>query len=155
MSDGPDTEGGFDTDDWSRLAAFTGRVATSVVEVRDGRAVVYPGKYADYLDRVEKEVEAGEREQAARLAKTPAAAVAKASPRPARRDEKAVRKELKALEKTIAQLDDQRRAANAKLMETTDAAEAVRLHDEVAALTAKLDPAEERWLALQEELGGS
>ena len=37
-------------------------------------------------------------------------------------------------------------------METTDAAEAVRLHDEVAALTAKLDPAEERWLALQEEI---
>ena len=74
---------------------FTGRVATSVVEVRDGRVVVYPGRYADYLDRVEKEVEAGEREEAARLSKAPPeAARAKAAPRPVRRDEKAVRKEL-------------------------------------------------------------
>jgi len=28
MSDGPDTEGGFDTDDWQRLRPFAGRVAT-------------------------------------------------------------------------------------------------------------------------------
>ena len=134
---------------------FTTRVATCVVEVRDGRVVTYPGRYADYLDRVEKEVDEGEREAAAGLAKAPAAVTAaRPAPRAARRDEKAVRKEMKALEKTIAQLDEQKRAASAKLMETTDPAEALRLHEEVAALTAKLDPAEERWLALQEELEG-
>ncbi len=134
---------------------FTTRVATCVVEVRDGRVVTYPGRYADYLDRVEKEVDEGEREAAAGLAKAPAAVTAaKPAPRAARRDEKAVRKEMKTLEKTIAQFDEQKRAASAKLMETTDPAEALRLHEEVAALTAKLDPAEERWLALQEELEG-
>ncbi|MFO0797978.1 MAG: ABC-F family ATP-binding cassette domain-containing protein [Gemmataceae bacterium] len=134
---------------------FTGRVATSVIEVREGRVVTYPGRYADYLDRVEKEVDAGEREAAVGKVKAPAE-VAKARPvvRAARRGEKEVRKEMKALEKTIALLDEQKRAANAKLMEATDPAEALRLHEEVAALTAKLDPAEERWLELQEELDG-
>ncbi|WP_296599211.1 hypothetical protein [Phenylobacterium sp.] len=38
MSDGPDTEGGFDTDDWSRLPAFTGRVAT-LDDVQARRAI--------------------------------------------------------------------------------------------------------------------
>jgi ATP-binding cassette subfamily F protein 3 len=134
---------------------FASRVATSVIEVREGRVVVYPGRYADYLDRVEKEVDAGERELAVGKVKAPPE-VAKARPvaKAARRGEKEVRKEMKALEKTIAALDEQKKAANAKLMETTSAAEALRLHDEVAALTAKLDPAEERWLELQEELDG-
>lgn len=43
---------------------FTGRVATSVVEVRDGRVTSYVGRYDDYLHRVNKEVEAGERSAA-------------------------------------------------------------------------------------------
>jgi ATP-binding cassette subfamily F protein 3 len=134
---------------------FTTRVATCVVEVRDGRVTNYVGKYDDYVYRVNKEVEAGERETAAAKAKLPPE-VTKVAPRPAakapRRGEKEVRKEMKALERTIAQLDEQKRAANAKLMDCTNAAEALRLHEEVAALTAQLDPAEERWLVLQEEL---
>ncbi len=135
---------------------FTTRVATCVVEVREGRVTNYPGRYTDYLDRVEKEVEAGERETAAAgLAKAPPAVTraAKPAPRAVRRDEKAVRKELKALEKTIALLDEQKRAASAKLMACSNAAEALRLHEEVAGLAAQLDPAEERWLELQAELG--
>ncbi|HEX4609642.1 MAG TPA: ABC transporter C-terminal domain-containing protein, partial [Urbifossiella sp.] len=114
----------------------------------------YVGKYDDYLYRVEKEVEAGEREAAAGKVKAPpeVAKAAKAPPRAARRSEKELRKEMKALERSIAQLDEQKRAATAQLMATTNVAEAVRLHDEVAALTAQLDPAEERWLQLQEEL---
>ncbi len=38
MSDGPDMEGGFDVDDWSRLPAFTGRVAT-LDDVQSRRAI--------------------------------------------------------------------------------------------------------------------
>jgi ATP-binding cassette subfamily F protein 3 len=45
---------------------FTGRVATSVVEVRDGRVTNSVGRYDDYLDRVNKEIEAGERAAAGR-----------------------------------------------------------------------------------------
>ena len=131
---------------------FTGRVATCVVEVRDGRVVTHGGKYDLYLQRVEDEIAAGEREAGVKLSKAPAAATKNRQPR---KDEKSARKELKALEKTIAALDDQRRALNAKLMDTSNAAEAMRLHTEVAALTAQLEPAEERWMELQEDLGGA
>jgi len=131
---------------------FTARVATCVVEVRDGRVTTYSGKYQAYLDRVNDEIEAGERETAAARVKLPTA-VAKA--RQPRKDEKSARKELKTLEKTIAQLDDRRRTLNAQMMETTNATEAMKLHNEIATITEQLAPAEERWLELQEDLGES
>ena len=38
-------------------------------------------------------------------------------------------------------------------METTAAAESLRLHNEVESLTGELAAAEDRWCQLQEELG--
>jgi ATP-binding cassette subfamily F protein 3 len=133
---------------------FTTRVATCVIEVRDGRVTTYSGKYQAYLDRVNDEIEAGEREAAAAKVKLPADVV-KTKARQPRKDEKSARKELKSLEKTIAQLDDRRRALNAQMMATTNATEAMTLHTEIEAITAQLAPAEERWLELQEDLGES
>ena len=135
---------------------FTTRVATGVVEVRDGKVTTYNGKYEDYVYRVNKEVDDGEREAAAARPKPPpgAAKPAKAAARP-RRNERDVRKELKVLERTIAQLDDQKRELNAQLLDTSDAAEALRLHNEIAALAGQLGPAEERWCELQEEVEGA
>jgi ATP-binding cassette, subfamily F, member 3 len=129
---------------------FTTRVATCVVEVRDGRVTTYSGKYQAYLDRVNDEIEAGERETAAAKVKLPAGVMKARLPR---KDEKSARKELKALEKTIAALDDRRRALNAQMMQTTNAVEAMKLHTEIESVTAHLAPAEERWLELQEDLG--
>ena len=43
---------------------FTKRVATCIVEVRDGRVTHYSGQYEAYLYKVNKEIEAGERELA-------------------------------------------------------------------------------------------
>jgi len=66
---------------------FTSRVATCIVEVRDGRVVNYSGKYEDYVYKVNKEIEAGERELAGQKAKLPqsvlkpAAAEQKAAPK--------------------------------------------------------------------------
>jgi ATP-binding cassette subfamily F protein 3 len=77
------------------------------------------------------------------------------APRAARRGEKEARKELKALEKAIAQLDEQRRALAARSLEPVGAAEALRLHNELAAVVAQLGPLEERWLELQAELDGT
>jgi ATP-binding cassette subfamily F protein 3 len=133
---------------------FTKKVATCIVEVRDGGVAMYSGKYDDYLYRVNKEIEAGEREAAVGRAKLPpeVAKPVKAAPRAPARSEKVVRKEMKALERTIAQLDEQKRDLNAKLLESTDAEEALRLHNEIAALAEQLAPAEERWCQLQEEL---
>src|SRR6202012_5547094 len=59
---------------------FTRRVATAIVEVRDGRVVNYSGKYDAYVDKVNAEIEAGERELATQKAKLPAAV--KSAPKP-------------------------------------------------------------------------
>ena len=138
---------------------FTSKVATCIVEVRDGRVVNYSGQYAAYLDKVNAEVEAGEREAADARAKLPAEvtrpAPARAPARPARRSEKEVRKEIKAVERTIAQHDERKIALNAELLKSTDATEALRLHNEVTALSAQLAAAEERWCQLQEEIDGA
>ena len=133
---------------------FTKRVATCIVEVRDGRVTNYSGQYDAYLYKVNKEIEAGERELATARTKLPpsVAKPAKVSSRPAQRNERDVRKEIKTLERTIAQLDEQKRALNAQLLQSTDAAEALRLHNEITALTAQLAEAEERWCQLQEEI---
>jgi ATP-binding cassette subfamily F protein 3 len=131
---------------------FTNRIATAIIEVRDGRVTHYSGNYESYVYRVNKEVDEGEREAAATRTKMPAS-VSKATARPARpsRTEKEIRKEMKALERTIAQLDEQKRALTAQMMAGPNAAETLRLHNEIAAITAQLDPAEERWLELQAE----
>jgi ATP-binding cassette, subfamily F, member 3 len=135
---------------------FTRRVATSVIEVRDGRVTHYGGRYESYLDKVNKEVEAGERELASARAKPPATMPkpAKAVSRPPKRNERELRKEIKALERTIAQFDEQKRALTDQLQQSTDAAEALRLHNELTALAEPLAQAEERWCQLQEELEG-
>jgi ATP-binding cassette subfamily F protein 3 len=133
---------------------FTKRVATCIVEVRDGRVTLYNGQYDGYLHKVNKEIEAGERELAAARSKLSPAA-ARASSRPAQQNERAARKEIQALEQTLTQLDTQKRSLNTQLLESTDAGEALRLHNEVEALTAQLAEAEERWCRLQEEIEGS
>jgi ATP-binding cassette subfamily F protein 3 len=136
---------------------FTKRVATCIVEVRDSRVTHYSGQYEAYVYKVNKEIEAGERELATARTKLPAAAAkpAKVSPGPAQRNERDVRKEIKTLERTIAQLDEQKRLLNAQLLTSTDAVEALRLHNELSALTAALAQVEERWCRLQEEIEGN
>jgi ATP-binding cassette, subfamily F, member 3 len=133
---------------------FTKRVATCIIEVRDGRVTNYSGQYEAYVYKVNKEIEAGERELASERIKLPPSVLkpAKAAPRPAQRNEREVRKEIKTLERTIAQLDEQKRTVNAQLQDSTDADEALRLHNEVSAVTVQLAEAEERWCELQEEL---
>jgi ATP-binding cassette subfamily F protein 3 len=136
------------------------RVATCVIEVRDGRVTNYRGDYEAYLYAVNKEIDDGEREQAARLSKPPAGMPAiTPSPekqntptRAARRNEREVRKEITNVERAIARLDERKRQAIGQLMQSTDPAEALRLHNEVASLTTQLSEAEERWCQLQQEL---
>jgi hypothetical protein len=106
---------------------------------------------------VNKEIDDEERERESHLSKPPAAAKApkNSQPRPSQRNERAARKELANLERTIAQLDEQKRQANDQLMQSSDAAAALRLHNEVSALSAKIAEAEERWCQLQEEIAAT
>jgi ATP-binding cassette, subfamily F, member 3 len=135
---------------------FMKRVATCIIEVRDSHVVNYRGDYEAYLYAVNKEIDQGERERESRArpaAARPTAATAEKKPsRPAPKNERAARKEIINLERTIAQLDTQKRATNDQLLKTTDAAEALRLHNEVTALAAQIAEAEDRWCQLQEEV---
>ena len=141
---------------------FMKRVASCIIEVRDGRVTNYRGDYEAYLYSVNKEIEEGEREQAAKAATAPSSGKAaggkptdkapKSAPRAPRRSERDIRKEMTTLERTIARLDEQKRQVNGQLMQSTDPKEALKLHNEVQALTTQLADAEERWCRLQEEI---
>jgi ATP-binding cassette subfamily F protein 3 len=134
---------------------FLKRVATCIIEVRDGHVTNYRGDYDAYLYSVNKEIEEGERDQGGKLSKSPArqGKPAKAAAAAPQRTEREVRKELANVERSIARLDEQKKQTNAQLMNATDPAEALRLHNEVTDLSQQLSAAEDRWCALQEELG--
>ncbi|MFO1020351.1 MAG: ABC-F family ATP-binding cassette domain-containing protein [Planctomycetales bacterium] len=91
---------------------FMKRVATCIVEVRDGHVTNYNGKYDAYLYAVNKEIEEGERELAATKKTKVPAAPAKNPPGPisreARKTERELRKELTTVERNIARLDEER-----------------------------------------------
>ena len=133
---------------------FMKRVANCIIEVRDSRVTVYAGQYDAYLYSVNKEIEDGEREEAARKAKVPPTPgrEPKVAPKAARRSEREIRKEMSACEKTIARLDDEKKKVHAALMQATDAKQAMKLHEEQEALATQLAAAEERWCELQLEL---
>jgi ATP-binding cassette, subfamily F, member 3 len=135
---------------------FLKRMATSIIEVREGRVVNYNGDYEAYLYAVNKEIEEGERETATRMSKPPVEVLkTKSVPKPALRNERELRKEMNNVEKTIARLDEQKKLTNNQFLSTTDPKESLRLHKEIEELTTQLNEAEERWCVLQEELGES
>jgi ATP-binding cassette subfamily F protein 3 len=134
--------------------AFMNAVSTNVIEVRDGRVVNHLGDYTTYLAAVTREIDAAEAADPRRRPKPPPVARGGAPRRPAARGEREIRKEVAAVERTIAKLDTDRKRQSSALLEATDPAEALRLHEAVSALAADLAAAEERWLALQEELTG-
>ncbi|MDX1965164.1 MAG: ABC-F family ATP-binding cassette domain-containing protein, partial [Pirellulales bacterium] len=142
---------------------FMKRVATCIVEVRDGQVTNYRGDYEAYLYSVNQEIEEGEREQASGMSKAPrdvkSTGTEKPKPtpvtvkaKPVRRNEREIRKELATVERAVASLDTRKKQANAQLLQATDPADALRLHNEVVELATQLEEMENRWCILQEEL---
>jgi len=128
------------------------RVATHVIEVRGGRVASYPASYDDYVYRVQNEIDAGLRAPHT----PPGPGAAALSPARARksdgRADRDAQKKLKSVERKIARLDEQKRAASAQLLNTTDSAEAERLHARLAELASELQPLEDQWLELSAEM---
>jgi ATP-binding cassette subfamily F protein 3 len=132
---------------------FMHRVATHVVEVRAGRVSSYPGDYDEYVYRVQNEIDSGLRAPHATGPKPsmPDAAPATARKTSARADREA-QKQLKAVERKIARLDDEKRSVNERLLTVTDGTEAKKLQSQLASLTAELEKLEEEWLERSAEL---
>jgi ATP-binding cassette, subfamily F, member 3 len=130
---------------------FMHRVATHVIEVRGGRVVSYPASYDDYVYRMQKEIDSGLR--APHTVATPGnvPVASPAAKKPAGRSDRDAQKRLKSVERKIAKLDDEKKAAAAALLTVTEAATAQRLHAEVARLTAELAALEDEWLELSAE----
>ncbi len=135
---------------------FMHRVATSVIEVRDGSVKNYFGNYDAYLQSVETEVDDGERERAEQGKGKQAAGGVPPKPksldhRQNQRDQRKAEKEVKNLEKRIARIDDEKRELNGQLMTETNPDAAVKLHEQIKSLETELAEAEDRWLELNAE----
>lgn len=135
---------------------FVKRIATNVIEVKAGRARNYNGDYDSYVYAVNKEIDEGERERSGnKLATAPDAKAGspKAGSTLSGKEHHSARKQLRNLEKTIARLDEQRKALNAEMLNTTDAKKTLDLHNQIKAIQVELSDAEEKWCTLSEELG--
>ncbi|MEQ1830901.1 MAG: ABC-F family ATP-binding cassette domain-containing protein, partial [Pirellula sp.] len=152
---------------------FMKRVASSIVEVKDGTVVNYRGDYDAYLYMVNKEIDTGERERKGTNSKSSPSSNSTNNRRGdahshakdkakiiaqkqviAANDERLIKKEVSQLEKTISRLDAQRKTLNDQLMQSTEAIEALKLHEELTKVSTELESAEMRWSELQEQLEG-
>ena len=124
---------------------FMGRVATTVIEVRDGTARDYMNNYDAYLLSINQEIEQGDRSTSNQKSpKNNDKKLGKVN----QNEQRALRKKIKAIERKIASLDDEKKALTAKMTETTDATEALELHEKIEAIAADLAAAENEWLEL-------
>jgi ATP-binding cassette subfamily F protein 3 len=145
---------------------FMQRVATSVIEVRDGTAKNYIGDYDAYVYAMNREIDEGERVQNAKRAAAaaptlkggapkstgPKGKIAQDTNRNVQRDHRKLRKEIVNIERNIARLDDQSRKLNADLLLATDPKQALELHGKCEQTKRELASAEERWLELQDQI---
>lgn len=131
---------------------FMGKVATDVIEVAAGNVKSYEGDYESYLYRVKKEVAEGHRDQNQ-------VSVAKQEEKSTSPREKGLggkiknaRKELSAIERKIAQLDEKRNKINEKFLKATSPEKSQELHTEMQPLVDEIAELESRWMELYEFL---
>jgi ATP-binding cassette subfamily F protein 3 len=130
---------------------FMHEVATAVIEVGGGRVTSYPSSYDDYVYRITKEIDAG-------LRATPGAKPKddNSAGGDGKRDGKADRdaqKRLKAVERKIAKLDDEKKQLTAEMATTYDTAELKKKQTELAKLSAEVETLEAEWVELSEATG--
>ena len=56
------------------------------------------------------------------------------------------------MEKLIARLDGDKKKLNEEMLNTADAKKAMQLHEEITKIASQLTEAEDKWVALSEEL---
>jgi len=138
---------------------FVSRVATDIVEVKDGKVELYPDDYAGYVHRIEREALEGDVAKGGGGApdKNVSATATKAGPvspadRKAQHEHlRTLRNQIKQVEKQVAAFDTEKKQLSAKLEAnpTSYQPEVVARLDTV---TTSLDEQEARWLTLNDEI---
>ena len=103
---------------------FMKRIATNIIEVRDGSVRNYMGDYDAYLYYINKEIEEGEREtQNTKSASAPPKAkfskgegTGKGQAGLSQNEQRELRKKIRSIERKIAKLDDQRKELKLSLI---------------------------------------
>lgn len=134
---------------------FMSRIATQVIEVKDGHVADYPADYETYLYRIEKEIEAGERERQGKTAASSAfdKKQAKGKNKGKGKGPRDPRKQLKNIEKELAKLDGERTQLNDQFLQQTDPEKAQELHEQLETIRVRIEELEVEWCELSEELG--
>lgn len=128
---------------------FMKRIATNIIEVRDGSVKNYMGDYDAYLYYINREIEEGERQQnQGTPSAPPSEKFTKGAKSVPQDDQRALRKKIKAIERKIAKLDDEKKALQADMLKVTDPDEAMKLHEKIESVGALLSAAEEEWMEL-------
>ena len=132
--------------------SFVEAVATSVIEVTDGRVVQYSGTYRHYISRLHAEIDVVTTKP--NIPGKSAANEKRQSLKDASADRK-IRKQIASLEKIIRRLDDEKQKLHSTMLTITDTSEAVKVHLQLTEISNRLDAAEDKWLLLQENLSES
>ena len=126
---------------------FISRIATHVIEVKDGRAILVPDGYEAYCYKLEQEARAELGVKADPAGKKVETTTIK---KPAARDHKDAQKRLKAVERDLKNADVKKKALEAALATGYDSAKGIELTE----VTAQIAALEEEWLGLSEQVNG-
>ncbi|MFT7633242.1 MAG: ATP-binding cassette subfamily F protein 3 [Mariniblastus sp.] len=128
---------------------FMKRIATSIVEVRDGSVKNYIGDYNAYLYYINKEIEEGERDsQSSSAGSPPADKMSGGEKVLTQNEQRELKKKIKAIERKIARLDDEKKKFSQNMLVMTDPTKAMELHNQIEVISEQLAAAEEEWLEL-------
>jgi ATP-binding cassette subfamily F protein 3 len=129
---------------------FMKRIATSIVEVRDGTVKNYIGDYDAYVYYINKEIEEGEREtqNANQASSPPAGKMPSGEKILSQNEQRELKKKIKSIERKIARLDGEKKQLQEKMLSMTDPEEAMKLHEQIESIAKELSIAEEDWLEL-------
>lgn len=129
---------------------FVNRIATAIIEVRDGTVKNYVGDYDSYVYRINREIEEGDRELNSQSgASRPSNEKLGTSKQPlSQNKQREFKKKLKSIERKIARLDEERKSLSETMLSVTDPEEAIRIHEKTESVTKELTDAEEEWLEL-------
>jgi len=135
---------------------FMKRIATSIIEVRDGTAKNYIGDYDAYLYSVNQEISEGFRDNKVKsVGKTrfeeSKGLKKKAAVHRNQRPDRKRQKQIQAVERKIKKLETDKKALNDEIMQCSDPGKALELHEKIQAIATEVTELEDQWLEMTEE----